>query len=150
MELNKKEIAELYNNNGNKPKIIEISDEESEHTQMRAYKVITENPQAKFYNNTGDMYFNKGQYRKAKNEYFESLKYNKKNQRSYYNLTRVYYILSRKEKDSFRKLKFLKKADFYSDVAIGYSGIYLQDTKTIKKQIEKAIKKENKKYKVIK
>lgn len=149
-KLNKKEIAELYSNNGTKPKIIEISDEEGEHTQMRAYKVITEDPQSKFYNNTGDIYFNKGKYRKAKGEYFESLKYSKKNQRSYYNLARVYYILSRKEKDAFRKLKFLKKAKIYAEMATEYSGIYLENSKTIKKQIEKAIKKENKKYKVIK
>ncbi len=147
---NNQEIADLYSNNGTKPKIIEISDEEGEHSGMRAYKVVTENSQAKFYNNTGDIYFSKGQYRKAKNEYFESLKYDKKNQRSYYNLARCYYVLSRKEKDGFRKLKFLKKAKIYAEIAIEYSGLYLQQSQKIKKQIEKAIKKENKKYKVIK
>ena len=124
--LKKKEIADLYSNNGKTPKIIEISDKEGENSGMRAYKVITENPQAKFYNNTGDIYFKKGKYKKAKNEYFESLKYDKKNQRSYYNLARCYYILSRKQKDNFKRLKFLKKANIYVDIAINYSGLYLQ------------------------
>jgi len=148
--LDKQEIADLYGNNGKKPKIIEVSENDNtESGKMRAYKIVTENPDAKFHNNSGDIYLSRGKYDTAKAEYFEALKYDKKSQRAYYSIAKIYYLRSKRIK-GFKKLQYLKKSKTYIGLAEIYSGIYVEDIKLLKKQVEKAIKKENKKYKVYK
>jgi thiol-disulfide isomerase/thioredoxin len=148
-DFDEKEISDLYSNNGTKPMIIEFSDKVGETSNMRAYKVITEDSTAKFHNNTGDMYLAKNKFNLALNEYLESLKYDKKNQRSYYNLGRCYYLESKMVK-GFNKLKKLKNAQRYLKAGESYSGNYLIEIQKTMKNVDKEMEKENKKYKVIK
>jgi len=144
--LEEKEIADIYSGNGTAPKVIEFSDNVGDNSKMRAYKVITENSESRFHNNSADMYLAKKKYDKAVDQYYEALKHDKKSQRAYYGLALVHFKVA-KIKKGFTRLKLLRKAKSFLKIGKTYTGSYIPAMNKLSVKIIKAENKENKKYK---